>query len=133
MTPSIRVKALELTQNLQQKDYMGEVHALWEFVRDRIRYVRDIDNVETLQTADRTLSQASGDCDDKSVLLASLLGAIGHKSRFVAVALRDPENFVHVLVETLVGKNQWLAAETTEPQRLGWRPPRVANQLIKYV
>ncbi len=51
---------------------------LHRFVRDNIRYIKDIRDVETVAYPDITLQQGQGDCDDKSVLLASLLESIGH-------------------------------------------------------
>lgn len=128
-SPKVRTKALELVRGLSQKDWVGEVHALWEFVRDRIRYVRDIRNVETVHTADQVLAQAQGDCDDKSILLASMLEALGHPTRFAAVGF-SPGHFKHVFVETRVG-NKWLALETTEAQRMGWRPPGIKSLMLQ--
>jgi len=117
-----------LTRMLKQKDWMGEIRALTHFVRDRIRYVRDINGVETVHTAEKILEQGQGDCDDKSILLASLLEAIGHPTRFVAVGLK-PHRFSHVYVETKVG-NKWLPLETTENVAIGWSPPNVKSKMI---
>lgn len=122
------LKAREITNWLRQKDWPGEIHALHQFVRDSIRYVRDVRDVETLQTPDRTLEIESGDCDDKAVLLASLLEAIGHPTRFVAVSFSG-DDYRHVLLETRLGA-RWLPLETTEPVRAGWYPKNVAQRLV---
>lgn len=124
----VRLLSLELTNGSAQKDWIGEVRALHVFVRDRIRYVRDIRGVETLQTPEKTLELQQGDCDDKSTLLASMLESIGHPTRFVAVGFR-PGRFSHVYVETKIGP-KWIAAETTEPVDLGWSPRNVQSTLI---
>ncbi len=133
LNPAIRAKAVELTERLPQKGWIAEIRALQEFVHDKIRYVRDIEGVETVHTADAVLSIGSGDCDDKSVLLASLLGAIGHPSRFVAVGF-EPGRFSHVYVETLVGRKpgKWIALETTEPVGIGWTPPNIVSRIVKH-
>lgn len=121
--PLVRQFAVQLTNDLPQKDWSGEVAALHAFVRDNIRYLRDIRKVETLQTANRTLLNRSGDCDDKSVLLASMLESISHPARFVAVGFRSPFACDHVYVETKVGnKGAWIPLETTEPVPMGWNP-----------
>jgi transglutaminase-like putative cysteine protease len=120
-SPKIRQQALALTQHLKQKDKVGEVHALFEFVRDHIRYVRDVHEVETLHTAERVLEQRAGDCDDKAVLLASLLESIGYPTRFLAMG-RKPGYFEHVIVETRPFGN-WIALETTNAVPLGYMPP----------
>lgn len=125
--PFIRAKALELTSGLRQKNRIGEIHAVWEFVKNRIRYVRDIRNVETLQDPDYTLLQAAGDCDDKAVLTAALLESIGHPTAFLALGFA-PGKFSHVIAETRAGAaGKWLPLETTEDVRFGWRPPNVKN------
>ncbi len=124
----VRQAALSLVKNNYQKDWAGEVKDLHRFVRDNIRYVRDIRGIETLQTPDKTLEFGQGDCDDKSVLLASLLEAIGHPTRFVAIA-QTGEEFVHVYPETKIG-GTWISLETTEPVEIGWQPKRVSKRLI---
>ncbi|MEN9924369.1 MAG: hypothetical protein RL268_495 [Pseudomonadota bacterium] len=123
----IRQLALELVRNLPPKDILGEVTALHAFVRDRIRYVRDVEGAETVQTPERTLSNGQGDCDDKSTLLASLLKAIGIPARFEAVGLA-PGRWSHVLVSALVG-GAWVPLETTLNVPVGWFPPRVIERI----
>lgn len=127
-SPVIRQLAVELTRNLKQKDWMGEVNAVHKFVRDNIRYVRDIRGVETLHTVERILSNGAGDCDDKSVLAASLLESLGHPTRFLAIGFR-PGNYSHVFPETRVG-DRWVSVETTEPVPLGWKPKGIVNTMI---
>ncbi len=110
------------------KNWHREVISLHQFVRDRIRYVRDIRGIETIQTPDKTLELGYGDCDDKSTLLAALLESIGHPARFAAVGFR-PNNYAHVFVETLIG-NKWFPLETTENVRAGWYPPNVKSKMV---
>src|SRR4030065_223403 len=57
---SVRLAALQIVENLPQRDWPAEVAALHAFVRDRIRYVEDIRGVETLQQAERTLPLQQG-------------------------------------------------------------------------
>jgi hypothetical protein len=125
--PSTRNLALSMVSNLPQKSFVREVHLLHEFVRDRIRYVKDIAGVETVQTPDVTMHLRAGDCDDKAVLLASLLESIGHPTRFVAIGT-TPERYSHVFVETRIGQ-KWIALDPTEPFEAGWRPPKIAKQM----
>ncbi len=113
----VRLAALQIVETLSQRDWPAEVQALHAFVRDRIRYVKDIRGVETLQQPERTLTLKQGDCDDKAVLLASLLQAIGHPARFHAIGFQ-PGRFSHVYVDTLLG-GKWVALETTEPWSMG--------------
>lgn len=127
----VRQTALHLIAGLDQKDWVGEVRALHAFVRDGIRYVHDITDVETVHTPEAVLELGQGDCDDKCVLLASLLESIGHPTRYVAVGFETPDSFEHVYVETRIG-DSWIGAETTEPVELGWKPPGAVARLINY-
>lgn len=119
-----------LVNHLLPKDWAGEVEALHRFVRDRIRYVKDVRGVETVATPEYTVATGSGDCDDKSVLLAALLEAIGHPTKFVAIGF-IPNSFAHVFVETKIGP-RWIALETTEPVEVGWRPPKFVSIMERY-
>ncbi len=118
---AVRNQAVALTRNLRQKDFEGEARALFRFCRDDIRYVRDIRDVETLHEADTLLQIRGGDCDDKSILLSSLLGSIGAKTRFVAISM-VPGQFCHVWTQVLLG-GRWVDMETTEPLEFGQRIP----------
>lgn len=108
------------------KNWTGEIRVLHAFVRDHIRYVMDPNGVEMVQTPEKTLEFASGDCDDKSTLLAALLESVGHPARFWAVGFNHDSEFSHVLVETLVGQS-WVPLETILDVDVGWRPPAVTQ------
>lgn len=110
---------------MDQKDYRGEAEKLHKFVRDRIRYVRDIRGVETLHTPELLLKLQTGDCDDKAILLSALLESIGHSTRFKAIGFLQGL-FSHVLLEVFID-GEWVPAETTEPVELGWQPQNVAD------
>lgn len=130
-SPAIRQKAVELTQLVAAKDGIGEIGAIFDFVQNQIRYVRDIENLETIHFPEIVLENASGDCDDKSVLLAALLSAIGYPTRFVAVG-PAPETYSHVYVEVKRGRD-WsnpIALDATEDKPFGWRPWTAAKPII---
>lgn len=120
---NIRVRnlAVDLTNRLPQKDFRGEACVLLEYVRDRIRYVRDIRDVETLHTVDAILDIGAGDCDDKAILLAALLLSIGHSPQFIAVAFQ-PDKYSHVWVRDFI-RGKWIDLEATEPIECGNRIP----------
>jgi transglutaminase-like putative cysteine protease len=124
----IRETAARLVNGYQQKDWLSEIKKLHAFVRDEIRYVRDIRGVETLHIPERVLDQQHGDCDDKSVLLAALLESIGHPTRFVAVGF-VPGRYSHVFVESKIGE-KWVPLETTENVGIGWTPKGIAARMV---
>lgn len=106
---------------LRQKDFLGEARRLSDWVRDRIRYVGDIEDVETIADPVSILKIGAGDCDDKATLLAALLLSIGHTPRFVALA-QTPGQFNHVWVQDLLD-GRWIDLETTEPLPFGKSVP----------
>ena len=128
----VRIKAMELVRDLPQKAYLDEIRTVHKFVRDHIRYLKDVRAVETVTTAEKILELGQGDCDDKSVLTAALLESIGHPTRLVAVGCRA-NDYAHVLVETRVGANKWIPVETTEPVDVGWYPPGWNYRLVCHV
>ncbi len=131
-SPSVRAKALALTQGLSQKNKLGEIRALWAFVKNNIRYVGDIKNVETVHTPEQILRQESGDCDDKALLLASLLESIGHPSAFWAIGTKEPGKYSHVMALTRIGASRWMPLETTENVPFLWMPPIVRASMTHY-
>lgn len=123
----VRMLALSIVSGLPGKDFVAEIKSIHSWVRNNIRYVKDILDVETLHTAEKMLEIRQGDCDDQSILIASLLGAIGHQTRFVAISMR-PGKFSHVYTEVKY-RDKWLPVETTEPVAAGWQP-RAHEKLI---
>ena len=130
--PGVRQLAASLVRDLPQYDRLGEIKALHAYVRDAVRYTNDIKGVELLQTPAATLQMGVGDCDDKSILLGSLLESIGRPARFVAIALGANPNFSHVLTETRYGKG-WMPLETIKPVEAGWYPRGVTKRMVAHV
>lgn len=93
LNPMIRVLATRIVSNVESQDYLEEMKTMFEWVRDNIRYVRDIESVETLQTPDVTLPRdyspqlgiGCGDCDDHVLLLATLLKCIGFRDLYARI------------------------------------------------
>lgn len=132
--PVIRHAAISILHSARvpPMDFLGEMRALWHWVLTHIRYTRDINNVETIHFADQILRQRAGDCDDTSILLASLLETVGFETFLCAVAFA-PRDFAHVLVG--VGNYEsgdWVALDATEPKPFGWFPPDVFESMIIY-
>ena len=95
---------------------MGEIASIGGYVRDNIRYVRDINQCETVQSPEVTLQIGAGDCDDKATLLAALLMAVGNDCRFVACD--QGQGYSHVWTQCLLG-DKWIDLETTENVPVG--------------
>ena len=127
----VRRLAEQLVREVKQKNYLEEARKIQEYVRDHIRYTKDIRGTETVATPQKTIERGLGDCDDKALLSSALLETIGHPTRFVAVG-RSPDSYVHVLVETKIA-NRWIPVETTENVPLGWYPPGMVSRLVYHV
>lgn len=117
----------QFTEN-GKKNWVGQIKAIHNFVKYHIQYVKDIRGVETLQTPPQTFRLKHGDCDDKCILAASMLEAIGHPTRFVAVGFQ-PEIYSHVFLQTRIGAN-WVTLECTEDWPLGKGPKGIVGAPI---
>jgi len=119
--PQIRQAAQSIIFLQPEKDYLAEAEAVFNFVRDTIRYTRDVHMVETLQTPAITLATRQGDCDDQATLLAAMLESVGIPTRFV-VAGYNSHDFEHVYLQAWCGG--WIGMDATEHEPMGWEPPQ---------
>jgi transglutaminase-like putative cysteine protease len=135
----VRVTAQTLVGDCASRDSVCQVRAVQEFVRDGIKYLPDVRDVETIQTPDYTLTLKSGDCDDQAVLVASLLESIGRQTRFLAQGIAGGD-FSHVSSQVLLGtrwvnletivptlKDAWGGLPAGTPTPIGWFPPDVTR------
>ena len=135
---TVRLTAQSLVQNCPEKDYQCEASCLQTFVRDRIRYTRDMRTAETLQYPDKTLSLKSGDCDDKALLFCCLAECIGFDTRFCAIGVNG-EEFSHVSGQCLIPGIGWTNAETIPIDdqgtkvELGWFPPDCTCLMLAHI
>jgi hypothetical protein len=93
----------EVCAGLAEGDYAGELLAIYYWVTQNIRYMRDIDNVELLKSPDNLLKTRSGDCDDIATLLAAMFMAAGNPVQFAIVAFNNSMRpaYSHVFVEAI--------------------------------
>lgn len=128
--PVIRQAATSIIFLTTEKADQQEVSKLLEFVQSSVRYTKDIHDVETISTAEKTLAGRVGDCDDQSVLLAALFESVGYPTRFVVTAYEDPDVLEHVYLQVFVD-GQWLDADPTERGPLGWSPPGALTTYVE--
>jgi transglutaminase-like putative cysteine protease len=87
--PDDRVKKLaaELTQGKKTRD--DKIRAVFDYVADSIRYVNYVSGESWLPNRPQvSLSRKQGDCDDKAMLLITLLEAIGIQATEVLIQTR---------------------------------------------
>lgn len=110
--PQVIQLVRRICAGLEPGDYNSEILAIYQWVCARVRYVRDIHEVELLIAPQRLVEMAlhdeqtgqrsaSGDCDDISMLLASLLMAVGNECRFLVVGF-EPNKPSHVFCQVAV-------------------------------
>jgi transglutaminase-like putative cysteine protease len=126
--PQIRATALSLVEKQIEKDAAGEINAIFLFVRDCIRYVMDVYDVETVHTPPKILEIGQGDCDDKSVLLACMLESIGYETAFVLAGYHGSD-YEHVYV-FVRGHDVAMFLDATEPEDAGWEAPNATVKKI---
>jgi len=131
--PQQRIR--ELTLSIVPRNYVGQVRAVQQWVQQNIRYIRDpMDangGVELVQEPVYTVQHRAGDCDDQSVLVASMLSSIGHPERFAAFGFNGGP-LEHVLSQTQIGPH-WVSVETIEARPLGWEPPNITSRYYRKI
>lgn len=129
----IAMAARQLTQGVAERNARGVVERLQGWVRDHIRYVNDPRSIEMVQTPVQTLKIMTGDCDDKAVLLNTLLESMGFVTRFAAIAENNDPFFSHVMAQVRLG-TRWVNLETILPGvGVGWYPTQATAWKFYYV
>jgi hypothetical protein len=128
----VRDFAQSIVRQVQPKDWMGEVCAVFDWVQTNIRYGLDTNGVEVIQAPHVTLELGYGDCDDFVCLLCGLLEALGHDTFICALGFDAAENYSHViaLCAGAGGETGLISLDATEAQPCGWFPPRVTYAMI---
>jgi len=126
------------------------IATLQGWVRDHIAYFYDPRETELVRTPPETLLRGVGDCDDKTVLLLSMLESVGFETELLAVGglgqgwdpgcapqvPGQPPAYSHVLGAVRFGPlrggnlppflDGWLMLETIVAGKgPGWRPPGI--------
>jgi len=111
---------------VQAFDFVGEIRAVFDWVRRNIRFFQDVEGVETLRTAREILTIRGGDCDDiNAVLMSSLLMTIGHNVRLVTISsdADAPGVFSHIYCEVEIG-GQWVPLDAARRDPAFGKGPR---------
>lgn len=120
--PSILRLAKDIVRGVPAFDDYSEARALYDWVRSNIRFTKDPVNKETLYPPSELLQIRSGDCDDISMLLGTLLLAVGYPARLMTVAANGDE-FSHVYVEGQIN-GEWVPMDPARSDsQFGVAPP----------
>lgn len=116
------------------RDWMGEVCAVADHVRNSVRYTLDAYGMDTYRTPQRTLQMAIGDCDDMAALAGAALHAIGYPVWLKVIRTKGQPDFHHIYVLAGIppnGPTQVIPVDPTQPQNIcGWEPGGIVEQRI---
>ena len=130
----VRQKAIQIMRlyKVRPKHKLGEVFALFDWVKKNIRYTRDIYRVELLHSARRMLELKAGDCDDMTILLGAMLMSIGFPVRLALVGFRPrkPHAYNHIYPEVNV-RGKWIPLDATVNRPMGWSPQAIWKRIYK--
>lgn len=82
-------------------DKLKKLKFVDKYIKQHVKYESDIaGRIESIKSAETTLSDGYGDCDDLSILYASILGVLGFEPRFVLAIYDNSESqFSHIYVD----------------------------------
>jgi hypothetical protein len=108
--------------NVPSRDFEAEASAVFNWVRENIRYTRDPDGLELFRKPIRTVQLGIADCDDMSILIAALLGTIGHKLvlRVIGVTSDEPEHIYPLVLLPPDNSTYYIALDATRSEDMGW-------------
>lgn len=126
--PEMRKLALKITSKCPERDGTCEAKAIYDYVKKHVRYTGDIapirfpdgsvEGIDLYQSARRTLELAGGDCDDQSIVIATLLALNGITPRLRVMKERKSDDWSHIYPTAGLPKTaptRWVALDTTLP------------------
>ncbi|HNQ68818.1 MAG TPA: transglutaminase-like domain-containing protein [Bacteroidales bacterium] len=90
--PAVQDLAYSLEGNNCQETFQN----IWSFVRQNIRYQNDEPGKEQLRTPQRTVHDQTGDCDDMSILISSILTNLEFNHELVVAAYKKENLWQHI-------------------------------------
>lgn len=116
-SPLIRNLAIEIIKstNTESRDKKAQALVIGQHVQNAIYYVHELP--ERFQTPAETLRLGAGDCDDTTVLTASLLESIGIPSQLVA--MKWGEEWKHIFPVAVLPNGRYLPLDSTMTSSVG--------------
>jgi len=117
------------------REYECKAKAIYDFVKNYIRFERDPFGVEMVQEPFVTLKRKAGDCDDHATLLAALYGSIGFPYGFKTIKSDKTrrDEFSHIYTVVDIPNKGWVGADTSvDKASFGWEPDKYFSSKIWY-
>jgi len=127
----VREWAKKIVARVEVNKKQAEASAIFNFVRDNVRYTKDPYGFEYVTTPPVMLEDIRlytegrgerpvGDCDDMTVLSLSLLKSIGFQVAIKVVSFTPNKKFGHVYGLVRIGYD-WMPVDCVRPdQSIGW-------------
>lgn len=108
-----------IRKEIPGRDFDGIAKRLYSFMQSEIKYHRDPAGMEWLQDWEVSIKERAGDCDDYTILAATLFGALGVSTRIKVVQIG--KSYDHVFLEYFSPKqNKWIPFDAIVPKSVGW-------------
>lgn len=84
--------------------------AIYNFIRDHVSYIQDIQGrIERIKDARTTIQDGFGDCDDIAILFATILADLGYEPKIVLARYgANSENFQHVYTSVILNGQRYV-------------------------
>lgn len=118
------------TWKIKERDSIGEINAVYDWVNDNVRYLNDPYKKDIFEYPFKTLELKVADCDGYVTLIGSLLQAIGYPVAVAMTSQSREESPGHVFL--LVGHpphnpskdiRDWIPIDAITNQPITWKPP----------
>lgn len=110
-----------------EKDWRSEVEVIFNHVREKVRYTKDVADLDTFQAPNRTLEWGGGDCDCYTILLGSMLQSVGYPVIVRIIQTKNADSWSHIFL--FVGlppqaPSKWLPLDASVSKPAGWMAPK---------
>lgn len=134
--PRIRAIAVQIVSKkcgdswcIKERDYQGELRAIFNYVRKNVRYVKDPIDRDTFQHPRRTLEWGGEDCDGSSIVTGALCGAIGYPMKCRIIQTIYGQDYDHIymmagLPPTAPKPKWWVPLDASVDRPAFWEPPK---------
>lgn len=136
-SPEVIDTANNIVSVVPPRDIHGQIHAIYDWLLRRFRFVSDPVGVELLRDPAGAIKRINsrgftqGDCDEAAMLGAALGMANGIPARFRALSFAPGAPYSHVIADLHEPSGDWVPLDITRPQ--GFTPPPVVKSLTVMV
>lgn len=106
-----------------EKDRSAEIRAIFDAIRERVRYTGDVWSADTYQAARHVLKHKTADCDDFTILGASCLLAVGIPVELVVIQTTQSDDWDHIYLRAGDGTGGRVGFDASMHHPVGWEAP----------